>query len=318
MRKRANKNGHTVLLDSGAFSAFRQNRRIDVLTYIDFIHANGHLFNEYANLDVIPGKGSGHDAGEHAAKASWANLELMRRVGLDPMPVYHAGERRYWLERMVGEGHTRIGLGGVAMWKDKDRRLWLDDVFSWLHHNAPDTSTHLFGVTSLALLFRYPATTADSTTWNIQPGFHTIPIPINGLGEPPVLLSVGRSKGRCHISDCGKPERIKIKDFLARVGFTLEEATESLSVRRTISIRYFQGISQHRTNRSHPVHGLFSKPYTLKVEQVPRIFLGISCVRDLKALEGQTWHDYLASFDYLIRFKSMREYVFDRLAKVKP
>jgi hypothetical protein len=44
---------------------------------------------------------------------SYENCYYMRSQGLDPVPVFHAGEDYCWLERYLQRGCTDIGLAGV-------------------------------------------------------------------------------------------------------------------------------------------------------------------------------------------------------------
>src|SRR4051812_41933140 len=123
-----------MTIDSGAYSAFRQQEPISVKAYGRWLLEHQHEVSGYINLDVIPGTPNATPTAndvEEAAAAGWKNLLHLRKLGLNPIPVYHKGERRYWLEKMLGEGCIYIGLGGVANAGDKARRPWLDEVFHY-------------------------------------------------------------------------------------------------------------------------------------------------------------------------------------------
>jgi hypothetical protein len=56
-----------------------------------------------------------HSTMGEGALLSYRDFKVMRGRGLDPMAVYHYGERLYHLERYLHEeGVSYIGLGGVA------------------------------------------------------------------------------------------------------------------------------------------------------------------------------------------------------------
>ena len=76
-----------ILLDSGAFSAWRLGKPINIDEYCDFVAANECWISRCFNLDVI-----NPAAPEEAANASFANLLRMRKQGLNPIPVFHVGE----------------------------------------------------------------------------------------------------------------------------------------------------------------------------------------------------------------------------------
>ena len=44
-----------LILDSGAFSAWRLGDTIDLRAYIEYVKRYGHLFKAYVCLDTIPG-----------------------------------------------------------------------------------------------------------------------------------------------------------------------------------------------------------------------------------------------------------------------
>ena len=97
-----------LLLDSGAFSAWRQGVRPDLDDYIAFILSNREYLGSYVNMDVIPG--SWGCSPEESAQQSWAHLKYMEEHGLHPDPVFHQGEPIYCLERLIDAGYTRIGI----------------------------------------------------------------------------------------------------------------------------------------------------------------------------------------------------------------
>jgi hypothetical protein len=159
-----------LMLDSGAFSAWKRRKVIDVGDYIRFVKKHEECLWCYINLDVIPGR-PGSTRTQHqvnqAAEEGWRNYRAMRKAGLSPMPVYHMGESTDWLKRMIDDGAEYIGIGGVATVPDRVRRPFLDNIFDFFcgQKGYSAQKLHGFGITSPGLIHRYPWFSTDSITW---------------------------------------------------------------------------------------------------------------------------------------------------------
>lgn len=143
-----------LFLDSGAFSAFTRNEKIDLDEYIRFIKANEEYITTYATLDVI---------GDY--KATQRNTDYMESLGLHPLPTFHAGSPYKVLEEMVDryEGGY-IALGGLVPLA-LNRKLMqghLDKCFSIIKTRC---KVHAFGVNGAWAWMRYPLYSADATSW---------------------------------------------------------------------------------------------------------------------------------------------------------
>lgn len=175
--------------DSGAFSAWRRNDPIDLDEYSSFVRYPAGYLEAYAALDVIP-TSTHPDALEHAAALSWNNYQDMLKDGLDPIPIYHYGESRKWLDMLLGSGCKYIGLGGMGNANRRQRAAWLDSVFN----DLPDSiDVHGFGVSAINLLFRYPWYSADSMTWRLVANNGNVFIPKHNGSQflydrPPFLV----------------------------------------------------------------------------------------------------------------------------------
>lgn len=193
-----------VMLDSGAFSVHKIGAQINLFDYIEFCQQHVDSLYCCINLDVIPGR-FGRQPGQHevdeAARKSWINYLEMRRAQLDPMVVYHIGERRYWLEKMLGAGCGYIGLGGLVGVDSERRKRFLDEVFTFLcgQGGYPATRIHGLGVTQPQLIHRYPFHSVDSSGW--LSGSKTGVIPIARLrgkyydfSTAPLTLKISETK----------------------------------------------------------------------------------------------------------------------------
>lgn len=250
-------------LDSGAYSAWSRGTVIDLDEYCAFIKANIEQIEVYASLDCIPGK-PGRIATEaernSAAEESWSNFLYMRNEGLDPMPVYHYGEHRRHLGRMLDFGCSYIGIGGLVGVPSDLRRLWLDELFYDLTDEAGNATvkTHGFGMTSIPLVFRYPWFSVDSTTWLkmtangavLVPGwdakaqsfdFSKIPSTVTVSNANPNQAQDGK-----HYNSLGPSARSIIGKWLAICGQTIEGVSSHYYPRSICNATFFRMLAERR------------------------------------------------------------------------
>jgi hypothetical protein len=144
-----------IFLDSGAFSAMSQGVHIDIVDYIAFVKQNKSKIKVYANLDVIGN-----------AEATLRNQEIMEKAGLNPLPCYHYGEDKKWLQ-MYCEKYKYFAIGGMVPYTRKPDVLikFLDNCFNIIM-KYDKIKIHAFGIAgSLKLLLKYPFYSVDSTSW---------------------------------------------------------------------------------------------------------------------------------------------------------
>ena len=162
--------GNAFVLDSGAFSAWNSGRYIDLKEYIvyakDFARRyHGHIDHIYVvNLDVIPGEQGTKPTQkevEEAARQGWDNMLQMERAGLEPVHIFHQGERFEWLERICAR-HRYIGISPNNDAGVKSKFLWMQKVFSII---KAENMTHGFAVTARKLMQSFPWYSVDSTSW---------------------------------------------------------------------------------------------------------------------------------------------------------
>ena len=152
-----------LLVNSGAWRAFTQGIIVGLDPYCDVLHANPWI-KLYANLDHIDPNDP-----EEGALLSYRNFKLMRGRGLDPMAVYHYGERIYCLERYLHEeGVSYIGLGGVAGNQPQRNAVFFERCFKLIEKAGRPIKVHAFGIAHPATLLQFPWASADSSTWLIR------------------------------------------------------------------------------------------------------------------------------------------------------
>ena len=179
-----------LMLDSGAFSAWKSRIEIDwdeyLHEYISYCIENQTYLDTIVNLDVIPGEFGRKPTVtevEASAEQGYSNLKRMEEHGLSPIPVFHQGERWCWLERLIDEDYTYIGISPANDRSTRAKRDWLDDVFEILPSSI---RTHAFGMTQVDLLYRFPFYSCDSMTWFIAASNGGVMVPI--LATWPRLL----------------------------------------------------------------------------------------------------------------------------------
>ncbi len=263
------KNHVDLILDSGAYSAWKKQEDLDVYKYIEFIAKYQDVLFAYVNLDVIPGAWGMTPSiaqVEDSARKGWENANTIREAGFEAMPVYHMGERRYWLEKMVNEGFEYIGISPANDRTTEQKRVWLDEVFGFLcgKKGYPEVKTHAFGVTAIPLVYRYPWYSIDSTRWLLVGAYGQILVPPPNkagkfdftvspdamfisdqeLGVNAQALGHGR-----HYQALGKEMRDYVDGYLTWLAdplenkylekFTVDELKGDYDARQRVNVRYF-------------------------------------------------------------------------------
>lgn len=257
-----------IMLDSGAYSAWKSKASVDIDEYICFIKENIEHLDSYVNLDFIPGEfGRVPSAAEveHSAELSWKNYLYMESFDLSPVPVFHMGERFYWLRKMMDHGCPYIGISTQNGLPTKQHILWLDRVFREIvgEDGKPKVKTHAFGQTTPKILFRYPWYSADSASWIFVSATGSIIIPKFNRGIPdysvtPTTLyisDVGRdapaNDSWWHLSEAGK---IEVERYLDKFcgGITPKQCMSDYYYRTRVCATFYQNMT-NASQKSAPV-----------------------------------------------------------------
>lgn len=247
-----------VLIDSGAYSVASGAATIDLDRYARFLSdvSTSQLARRTVNtidcvsLDVIPGD---EVEPEDSAQQSFDNYVCLRRVGLEPIPVYHYPESRRWLDRML-ERSSYIGLGGVSDGSVERNWKWFDEVFSYLEkENVKDLRVHGFGLASPPTLARHPWYSADATTAVLTAANGVVLIPgFGGRGQYDFKNYYCRLKVR----ERNRPFREQLDQYFGGIGFRYEDIFD-YSSRISMNFHFFCGLvrqlnaeSQEKTHKS--------------------------------------------------------------------
>lgn len=160
--------GKKIFLDSGAFSALSKKITISIDDYCAYIQRNADIIEVASVLDGI---------GD--AQLTYENQLYMESKGVNVLPCFHQGEDPRYLEYYIGK-YDHITLGGMVGATTQKLIQWLDTV--WEKHLTDSTGharlkVHGFGITSPAIMTRYPWYSVDSSSWVHTASFGGIFIP---------------------------------------------------------------------------------------------------------------------------------------------
>lgn len=157
---------HSLIIDSGAFSAWNTGKVIDfreLLSFYKKIIAFRPDIN-LINFDVIPARRGVKPTTQdiyNACEQSLNNYRQFKREGLNVLPVFHQHDDFKYLE-IYKQETDYICISPSNDCSTNERILWLDRVYSNL---KADYKTHSLAGTSLKLLERYPFYSCDSINW---------------------------------------------------------------------------------------------------------------------------------------------------------
>ena len=211
------RDGETVFLDSGAFSAFTKGVKVDIRAYCRYIQQNADIIkcidgNVCASvLDAI---------GD--AQGTYENQMAMERLGVRPLPCFHYNEDTRYLDWYVAN-YSHITLGGMVPISTPQLLMWLDRI--WEKHlidgaGRPKIKVHAFGVTTPVLMRRYPWYSVDSSSWVQMAATGNIFINERALSVS--STSPARKIANQHFDNMVEEHQQAIRCIVEERGFTIE------------------------------------------------------------------------------------------------
>lgn len=251
----------SIILDSGAFSAWNNNQVIDIDKYIIYSKkaiiagAEAGKTVHVVNLDVIPGKVgesaslSKLDNGENeiiinkAAEEGFANLMRMKAEGITPIHVFHQGEHWEWLHR-IAEETDYVGISPANDLSVRSRVLWMLSVFEYMYEKKIKVRTHGFAVWMLPVLKHLPFTSCDAATCILLAAHGGFYYPVGGFKRPcyqvsPYTFHPGSRKATEGIGDFTP----RVIQMFNEDGYTFE-MLQDWKIRTEINIRYVNGLEK--------------------------------------------------------------------------
>jgi queuine/archaeosine tRNA-ribosyltransferase len=232
----------SLFVDSGAFSAFTRNKKIDIDNYIEFLNTHHTKLDLYASLDVIPN----YDSLESVRQSSidtFNNFIYMRERLIDKnkcVVTFHFGEDYSMLKKILNYEDkygkiSYLALGGLARAVAEDRFVFIEKCYEIIKEcHREDIKIHLFGVTDMSICERFGANSVDSTTWVRAASFGEICTDAGRL-----VVSENRindDKHLLHKSELIKNECIK---EMADSGFNIDDLMKSSKSRELYNILHF-------------------------------------------------------------------------------
>jgi len=218
------------MIDSGAVSVASKGIHVDLDEYgqfINWVQGNGWVKQVIpVSLDVIPRDRS---ETEKCAQASLANFLYFKKSGIDSLPVYHYGEHRKWLDKILDHS-TYIALGGMHQSESRrSRHEWLDETWEYLiRQNIKGLRVHGFAQTALPVMQRYPWCSVDSTSAVMAACYGKVYLPgLNFDGTYDFTrsfsLPAGKKMSAGHASSLTGPVKEEISLYLNTIGFRYQD-----------------------------------------------------------------------------------------------
>lgn len=236
--------GVKVFLDSGAFSAFTKGVDVDIRGYCDYIKRNLDIIE---NVDgalcasVLDGIGD--------PLKTWQNQMAMEQMGVRPLPCFHYGEDERYLEWYI-ENYDYITLGGMVPISTPQLFHWLDRIWDkYLTDGSgrPRLKVHGFGLTTQALMERYPWFSVDSSSWVQIAANGNILVP--GLGAMPVSQNSPSAKQHNrHLNTIPDLQREGLVKRITEQGFDIERLQVEYVSRWTYNCWAFTYINENLLN----------------------------------------------------------------------
>ena len=157
-----------VILDSGAYTAHRKGKKIDIDEYAEYVKKHGNEYEVCFNLDSIGN-----------AKKSYTNWKYLQSLGVNTIPIYHVGTNEVFLRKYLRE-NDYIGLGAIANLETTQRLLGLSHIWKTYltdKQGMPIIKVHGLGLTAVPIMIRYPWFSVDSFTPVISAVWGSILLP---------------------------------------------------------------------------------------------------------------------------------------------
>jgi hypothetical protein len=187
-----NKNQDDIrfLLDSGAFTAWKAGKTIQVDDYCKFIESLPFKPWRYFTLDVIGDP-----------EKSFKNYELMLSRGFKPIPIFTRGEDIKMIDEYYKTSDV-VGIGGLV--GTQGNKGFVKGIMNVVG----DRKVHWLGFTNDNFVIHYKPYSIDSSSWTMGGRFAHISL---YLGQ-------------------GKSMSIKKKDFLSQPKTRVQKALQSYKV----------------------------------------------------------------------------------------
>lgn len=237
-------------LDSGAFSVHTGNATTTLDEYIEYVNSIDEYIDVCAQLDTIPGEFKKPKTPQDyidSAEKSWKDFLYMREHVKSPekvMVVWHQGESFKALDRILDyrdENGNPLDYIGISPANDRaqaDKNVYLKEVFDHIKKSSnPNVKTHLYGMTSLDALSKFPCYSADSVSHRLYTGYGKVLTKNFGIISVSKQSRVVKSRSNMSFVDaCDEHNRKLLEEEFAEKGFTIEEIQDDNASRVVYSM----------------------------------------------------------------------------------
>jgi hypothetical protein len=195
----ANREKLLVLMDSGAFTAFRHGRVITIDEYADFLSGDFmQCIKRYFTLDIIGDP-----------KGTRENYDELLKRGFHPIPIFTRGDNLASLDYYYTT-HYLVGIGGLVYKEEARGGLkWLHNLISM---KDPHRKVHWLGFALDDFILHYKPFSCDTSTW------------VNGtrFGRLILYTSMGmvRFERDAFLANCNK---LLIKTSISNLGYSIHD-----------------------------------------------------------------------------------------------
>ena len=253
--------GWDLFLDSGAFTAFTQNKEIPITEYAEYIKKWQHVWTTCSSLDAI-GRGAVDSMEQRQfARQSWSYYKKLTELGAKVQPVYHVREPFEVMHAYLNLGADYIFIGGMVPESTQWLMQRLDMLWDKVLTNpdgTPKVKVHGFGLTDQRLMFRYPWYSVDSSSWLMTGVFGSCVFrEFNDFRDRNELKKITFSLEASsadnikaphfhNMSEIGKEE---VRSWLEPYGVTVEQVTSHYSFRDVVNAAVFQSLEDIGTDK---------------------------------------------------------------------
>lgn len=245
----------SLFIDSGAYSQYTGKvGKIDVDEYIDYVNSIDKYICLIAQLDTLPGKFGKpkHPSDyEKSARLSWENYLYMRNRLKSPeklIPVMHYGESFDTLKNMLewrGENGEVVDIIGLSPANDSSQTVkdnYLAQCYNIIRNSSrPDAKTHLFGMTSLQALAKFPCFSADSVSHRLRSAYNKVFTIKWGTISLSNKTRTTRSKSNMNFTRmCDEGTYKEFEELCKSRGFTVEQLCNDNAARTAFDILEIQ------------------------------------------------------------------------------
>lgn len=242
----------SLFIDSGAFSFHTGKcKSIDVDEYIEFVNGIDKYIYAVAQVDTLPGKFGevkSKEDYENSANKSWENFLYMYPRMKSPeklIPVFHFGESFHdSLGRMLswkdenGKPLDKVGLSPANDTAQNTKDVYLRECYAFIaESDNPEVKTHLFGMTSLQALAKFPCYSADSVSHRLRTGYNKVYTLKWGTISLSDRTRTNKSKSNMSfLRTCDKATYKEFEDLAAHYGFTIDQLKEDNAARVAMDV----------------------------------------------------------------------------------